>query len=134
MIQTQVPTRMANFYQRLAAVGLPKSFVIAQGLPDWWCEEYEQSEGAIVTAAAHIAKRLNLELSSLLNEQEQPRFILASQPKYKIQTGTDPQDLPMSSAIAAKVAEIVASACQMTYQAIEHASAATIRQTILNSQ
>jgi hypothetical protein len=134
MMQTQVPTRMANFYQRLAAVGLPKSFVVAQGLPDWWCDEYEQSEGAIVTAAAHVAKRLNLDLPSLLNEQAQPRFVLTSQPKYKMQNGTDPRDLPVSSAIAAKVAEIVASACQVPYKPIEHLNVAAIRAAILDSR
>jgi IrrE N-terminal-like domain len=134
MTQTQAPTRMADFYQRLAAVGLPKSFVQKQGLPDWWSEEYEQTEGAIFTAAAHISKRLNLDLLSLLNEQVQPRFVLTSQPKYKIQNGTDPQQLPIASAIAAKVADVVAFACKTPYQPIDHLSVAAIREEILTTR
>jgi Zn-dependent peptidase ImmA (M78 family) len=134
MTQVQLPTRMADLYQRLISVGLSKSFVQKQGLPDWWCEEYEQTDGAIVTAAAHISKRLNLDLPSLLNEQMQPRFVLTSQPKYKIQNGTNLQQLPISSAIAAKVAEIVASACKTPYQPIESLSVAAIREEILSSR
>jgi hypothetical protein len=123
MTQTQAPTRMADFY-----------FVQKQGLPDWWSEEYEQTEGAIFTAAAHISKRLNLDLPSLLNEQVQPRFVLTSQPKYKIQNGTDPQQLPIASAIAAKVADVVAFACKTPYQPIDHLSVAAIREEILTSR
>jgi Zn-dependent peptidase ImmA (M78 family) len=134
MTQMQVPTRMGDLYQRLDSVGLPKSFVRKQGLPDWWCDEYEQSEGAIVTAAAYISKRLNLDLQSLLNDQAQPRFILTSQPKYKTQNGIVPQQLPVSSAIAAKVAEIVASACKSPYKPIDHLSAAAIREQVLASR
>ena len=134
MKEVLIPSQMESLYQRLQNVGLPKSYVKRQGLPDWWCEEYEQSEGAIVTAAAHISKRFNLDLQSLLNEQDQPRFVLTSQPKYKLQNGTDPESLPISSAIAAKVAEIVASACKFPYQPIEHLSVAEIREEILASR
>ena len=132
MKEVLIPSQMESLYQRLQNVGLPKSYVKRQGLPDWWCEEYEQSEGAIVTAAAHISKRFNLDLQSLLNGQDQPRFVLTSQPKYKLQNGTDPQSLSMSSAIAAKVAEIVASACKSPYEPIE-LSVAEIREEILDS-
>ena len=128
-----VPNKMASLYQRLMKVGLSKSYVKRQGLPDWWCEEYEQSEGAIVTAAAHLSKRFNLDLQSLLNEQDPPQFASTSQSKYKLQNGTDPQSLPVPSAIAAKVAEIVASACKSPYQPIEHLSVADIREEILDS-
>jgi Zn-dependent peptidase ImmA (M78 family) len=131
MTQVQVPTRIADLYQRLASVGLTKAFLLKQALPDWWCDEYEASEGAVVTAAAHIAKRLNLDLKSLLDEQARPKFVLTSQPKYKVQSETDPQQLPIPSAIAAKVADVVASACRVTYQPIEHLSVAEIREEIL---
>jgi hypothetical protein len=40
-VMTPIQVRMADFYERLADVGLPKSFVRKQGLPDWWCDEYE---------------------------------------------------------------------------------------------
>ena len=133
MKEVLIPNQMESLYQRLMNVGLSESYVKRQGLPDWWCEEYEQSEGAIVTAAAHISKRFNLDLQSLLNEQDQPQFVLTSQPKYKLQNGTDPQSLPIPSAIAAKVAEIVASACTVPYQPIEHLSVAEIREEILDS-
>ena len=133
MKEVLIPNQMESLYQRLLNVGLPKSYVKRQGLPDWWCEEYEQSEGAIVTAAAHISKRFNLDFQSLLNEQGQPRFVSTSQPKYKLQNGTDPQSLPISSAIAAKIAEIVASACKSPYEPIEYLSVADIRGEILDS-
>ncbi len=131
MTQVQVPTRMADLYQRLASVGLTKPFLLKQALPDWWCDEYEATEGSVVTAAAHISKRLNLDLKSLLDEQAQPRFVLTSQPKYKVQSGTDPQQLPVPSAIAAKVADVVAFACKVPYQPIELLSVAAIRDEIL---
>lgn len=133
MKEVSMPNQMESLYQRLVNIGLSKSYVKRQGLPDWWCEEYEQSEGAIVTAAAHISKRFNLDLQSLLNEHDQPQFISTNQPKYKLQNGTDPQSLPVPSAIAAKVAEIVASACKSPYQPIEELSVAEIRAEILDS-
>jgi hypothetical protein len=131
MTQVRVPTRMADLYQRLASVGLTKGFLLKQALPDWWCDEYEASEGSVVTAAAHIAKRLNLDLKSLLEQEAEPRFVLTSQPKYKVQSGTDPQQLPVPSAIAAKVADVVASACRVNYHPIEHLTVAEIREEIL---
>jgi hypothetical protein len=130
---TQVHDQMANLYQRLASVGLTESFVKQQGLPDWWSEEYEQSEGALGTAVTYISKRFNLDLKSLLDTQMQPKLVLPQQPKYKIQNGTDPQQLPVPSAIAAKVADIVAFACKRPYQSIEGLSVAAIRQEILTS-
>lgn len=133
MKEVSMPNQMAGLYQRLGDVGLSKSYVKRQGLPDWWCEEYEQSEGAIVTAAAHISKRFNLNLQSLLNEDDRPQFVSTSQPKYKLQNGTDSQSLPVPSAIAAKVAKIVASACKSPYQPIENLSVAEIREEILGS-
>ena len=133
MKKVTVSDQMAGLYKRLVDVGLPKSYVQSQGLPDWWCDEYEQSEGAIVTAAAHLSKRFNLDFQSLLNDQDQPRFILSSQPKYKLQNGIDPQNLPVPSSIAAKIAEIVASACKLPYQPIEKLSVAEIRAEILDS-
>lgn len=134
MTQVVVPNQMAGLYQRLASVGLPKIYVEAQGLPDWWCEEYEMMEGAFMTAAAHISKRFNLDFLSLLDDQVKPQFVLTNQPKYKIQHGTDPQQLPVVNAIAAKVADVVAFACKRPYQPIEHLSVAAIRAEILASR
>jgi IrrE N-terminal-like domain len=112
----------------------PPAYVKKQGLPDWWSDEYEETGGALGTAAAHISKRFNLDLLSLLDDQVQPRFVLTHQPKYKIQNATDPQQLPVVSAIAAKVADIVAFACKPAYQPIEHLSVAAIREEILTSR
>jgi hypothetical protein len=133
-VMTPIQVRMADFYERLADVGLPKSFVRKQGLPDWWCDEYEASEGAIVTAAAHVSKKFNLDFDSLLDGKAAPRFIVGVQPKYKLQSNIEPQTLTLVSAIAVKVADVVAFACKTPYQPIDGLSAAVIRAEILNSR
>lgn len=127
-------TRMDDLYDRLATIGLSKQFVKENALPDWWCEEYEQEKGAIVTAASYISKLLNVDLKSLLDETVQPKLILTSQPKFKVQKGTDLEQLPVPSAIAAKVASILAYGCQSPYRSIAGLTASEIRQEILSSR
>ena len=42
-------------FSRMNALGFPKDFVSSTLLPSWWCEEFEQTKGAVVEAAAYIS-------------------------------------------------------------------------------
>ena len=134
MTQIKECTQMDDLYDRLAAIGLPKKYIKENALPNWWCEEYEEESDAIVTAASYISKLLNLDFKSLLDNTVQPKLILTSQPKFKVQKGSDLEQLPVASTIAAKVASVLAYGCQSPYRPIAGLTAANIRQEILSSR
>jgi hypothetical protein len=60
--------KMSSLYNKLAQLGFDKSFVQDFVLPDWWCIEFEQTEGAFIEAAAYASRKLNLDLDSLLDQ------------------------------------------------------------------
>ena len=60
--------KMANLYNQLAQLGFDKKFVQDFVLPDWWCPEFEQTDGAAIDAAAYASRRLDLDLDSLLDQ------------------------------------------------------------------
>jgi hypothetical protein len=74
MIQTQAEMKMETLYERLSAIGLPEKFIREQALPDWWDEEFETTPGAVVEAAAYISRRLNLDITSLLEPKRNSYF------------------------------------------------------------
>ena len=86
---TKTLNRMADLYSRLSQIGLPKKYVQEVALPDWWCDEFEQSEGAVINAASYAARRLNLDLESLLESKSLPTFNLTGKPKFKAVKGSD---------------------------------------------
>jgi hypothetical protein len=59
---THTPIKIKDIYNRLAAIGFPQQFVRKQVLPEWWCDEYDQTEGAAIDAASYAARRLNINL------------------------------------------------------------------------
>lgn len=69
---------MASLYQKLSKIGLKQNYVRKNGLPSWWDDELNDKPVAVLEGAGYIAKNLNLDLSSLLNPQEEVKF---KQPK-----------------------------------------------------
>jgi Zn-dependent peptidase ImmA (M78 family) len=129
---TQTLIRMKDLYTRLTAIGLPKVFVREKLLPDWWDEEYEQTPGATLQAASYIARRLSLDLDSLLEEDNQTALNLPSQAKFKTQQGQDIRQVSLACCLAARIAQLVTYASKPAYQPLD-ISVAEIRQEILNT-
>lgn len=122
--------QMADLYQRLAKIGLSKKYLRAHILPDWWSDEVDQTPGVVAQGAIYLARRLNLDIASLINEA-QPRFNSSSSPKFKTNDGTDLAQLAVANAIASRIAEMVAAATCQPYQDVTTLTITEIRQQIL---
>lgn len=99
---------MASLLKKLSAVGLSESYVRRAGLPSWWDDELNEIPSAVLEGSAHIAQRLHLDLTSLLEDDSEAKFksLLPTKFKYHSQQASD---VPyVSHQVASRVAEIVA--------------------------
>jgi Zn-dependent peptidase ImmA (M78 family) len=128
---TQTLNRMADLYSRLTQLGFPKQYVQDLVLPDWWCEDFEQSDGAVIDAASYAARRLNLNLDSLLEQNTSPSFNHAGNPKFKAIKGSDCNKFTIATALCNRVAELVSYACINEYQPLNDLSIENLRQLLL---
>ncbi len=62
---------IATLYKRLNHAGLTRSTVRNILLPDWWCDEFEEREGAVFEAAAYIARHTGLAFDRLIDETQE---------------------------------------------------------------
>lgn len=130
---TKTLNRMADLYSRLSKIGFPEKYVREVALPDWWCDEFEQSDGAAIDAASYAARRLNLDLDSLLGQENSPSFNLTGQPKFKSVKGSDYNKFMVATALCNRVAELVSHACVNEYQSLNNLSVQQIRSIILEN-
>jgi hypothetical protein len=128
---TKTLNRMADLYSRLSKIGFPPTYVREVALPDWWCDEFEQSDGAAIDAASYAARRLNLDLESLLEPESLPSFNFTGKPKFKAIKGSDCNKFTISMALCNGIAELVSYACIDEYQPLNNISIQEIRNTIL---
>lgn len=99
---------MVSLLEKLSAVGLSEGYVRRAGLPSWWDDELNEIPSAVLEGSAHIAQRLHLDLTSLLEDDSEAKFksLLPTKFKYHSQQASDvPQVSPQ---VASRVAEIVA--------------------------
>lgn len=112
---SQFTLTMSDLYKRLTKVGLDKSFVQQVGLPSWWSEELDDKPIAVLEASGHMAQRLNLDLESLIREDDTPRFKPPVHTKFKYR-GQKEQSAPSTAqAITSQLAKVVARATQLKF-------------------
>jgi len=112
MVQT---LSMPALFEKLSKLGLRETDVRRLGLPSWWNDELNNKPAAVLEGAGHIAKRLHLELSSLLKEDQEAQFkpLLQTKFKYHLQQKAD---IPTTShQLASRVAELVAHGVQKPF-------------------
>jgi hypothetical protein len=130
---TKTLNRMADLYSRLSDIGFPPKYVREVALPDWWCDEFEQSDGAVINAASYAARRLNLDLDSLLKQGSVPSFNLTGKPKFKTIKGSDCNKFTIATALCNRIAELVSTACINEYQPLDNLSIQQIRGILLSN-
>jgi hypothetical protein len=121
-----------EFYTRLGLIGLDKASIKKSLLPDWWCDEFEKEQGAMVEAAAYIARRTNLDFHDLLNPAKDLLFNSGSKPCYKLRQGTEESSLTISRAIAERLCEAVAFGASNSLRALP-LNAQAIRSQIMQN-
>ncbi len=133
MILSQTQMKMETLYERLSAIGLPEKFIREQALPSWWDEEFEDTPGAEVEAAAYISRRLNLDINSLLEPQTTPTFKQSYIARFKTKQGIIINELLVAHCIAARIAEMAAFACTTELKLLPK-SALVVRNKILEDR
>ena len=123
---------MPNIYKKLKDYGLSKEYIRENGLPRWWDEELEKNPAAVLEGAGHIAKRLNLDLRSLLEKGQSVKLKQLPDTKFKYhnQQGSKPPE--KAHAIASRIAEIVAMGVQKDFVNLPE-SVEQVRADILQS-
>ena len=109
---------MSDIYQKLTAIGFPKKFVREKALPSWWNDELNDKPLAVLEGAGHIAKRLHLDLTSLLADDLIPEFKSLPITKFKYHDQNH-KDIPITAQqLASRVAEIVACSTNIKFKSI----------------
>lgn len=108
---------MSTLYEKLSQIGFSPSYIRSSALPSWWDDELNDKPTAVLEGAGHIAKRLHLDLSSLLTADQTVQFKPIPQPKFSHQT---PQINPLgiSPQLASRVTELVAYGVQAPFSPI----------------
>ena len=122
---------LSTLYDRLRKLGFNRDFILSNGLPDWWCEEYEASNDAAVTAAMYFSRRFNLDLRSLLNPELNLTFETENTPFLKTSQHGNLK-LVVAQNLALRVSELVAYTYKHKYQSILGMPARNIWAEIFN--
>ncbi len=126
------PLSMLVLYKKLSKLGLSENYVRQSGLPSWWDDELNNKPAAVLEGAGHIAKRLHLDLRSLLTEDQDVKFKHLPHTKFKRNNQQESSIPTTSHQIASRVAELVAYGVQRPFLPIPE-NANQIRIEILQS-
>lgn len=108
---------MSSLYAKLSKIGLNQHYVKNNGLPSWWNDELNDKPMAVLEGAGYIADHLNLNLESLLVE-ENIRFNSSPPTKFK-QHNSRNQDHPyLAQALASRVAELTAYGTEANFTSL----------------
>jgi IrrE N-terminal-like domain len=106
---------MSTLYKKLSTIGLSENYVRKSALPSWWNDELNDKPTAVLEGAGHIAKRLHLDLRSLLSDDQAVQFKPLPQTKFKYNR-QQRVDIPDTShQLASRVAELVAYGVQVAF-------------------
>lgn len=108
-------TPMTALFAHLQVVGIPKSFA-RKVLPDWWDDSITSSPAGLQQAQLYLAKAFNLDIASLANQEESPRFRQVAH-KFKMSRNVGIESLAASAHYATAIARLALQATVVTYKA-----------------
>lgn len=120
-----------SFYKRLSEVGFRRPYVLKHGFPDWWEDEHADDAGTFYEAKLTLARRLGLDLSSVLADDQPIRFRNIGACRFKAKRNDEPCQQGPAQALARTLAEIAAAAVETPYRPLPSAGS-TIREDILS--
>lgn len=123
---------MSTLYEKLSTVGLSEKYVRQMGLPSWWDDELNEKPTAVLEGAGHIAKRLHIDLRSLLEADQDVQFKALPNTKFKYHLQSDSDVPSLSHQLASRVAELVASGVQAPFVPIS-GDVVQVRQSIVET-
>lgn len=117
---------IATLLDRVSALGFPRNYVEAQ-MPSWWSPEARKSGSAVMQLELTLARRLGLDVRSLL--EGNPTLAQRLNAKYKRARRYTEQQLAISTSVCVSLAEAVSAALQVPYSGIPR-SPAPIRELL----
>jgi len=117
---------------RLKGLGLSDS-AIAAAWPGWWNDDAENSPSARAELKFSVARRLGLDPRSVLDDQDEPRFVWQEEARFKHLAGEGEVERAGITSFGRAVAAILVSASPIAAASIDGASALDLRDEILNS-
>ncbi|PSB01539.1 ImmA/IrrE family metallo-endopeptidase [Merismopedia glauca] len=105
---------MSDLYHKLSQLGIEPNYIRECALPSWWNEELETKPVAVLEGAGYIAKRLGLDLKSLLAKDEPPRFKPQPHTKFKQHLSPNHRTL-VAHSLVHRLAEMVAYGTEATF-------------------
>jgi len=123
---------MSALYKKLSRIGLKKDYIRENGLPSWWDEELNDKPVAVLEGAGYIARNLNLDLSSLLNQGEDVRVNPVVETKFKQHKNQGKKHPYLAQALASRLAELISYGTNLEYTTLPN-NAQSIREEILRS-
>ena len=118
---------MKSLLRRIEAAGFKRTFVQA-ALPTWWDDSLAESETGFSHVALLLARRLGIEVSSLLDPTES--VALGEMSKVCFKTGQVAEALRASTSVALSMARLVAQAVIGPLPSDLPRSAAALRQQL----
>jgi len=121
---------MPALYKRLLNLGFTQQFIREKALPCWWDKTLETNPVAVTEAAGYIAKRLGLDISTVLNPDVPIVFKKLGSPKFKRRSTTDEPSLIIAQGMATRVVEMITYSFKPEFVALPQ-KASEIRDQIL---
>ncbi len=106
-------TPMTTLFTHLQGVGIPKAFA-RKVLPDWWDDSITSSDAGLQQAQLYLSKAFNLDIASLANQEEPPRFRQVVH-KFKMNKNVDEERLAASAHYATAIARLALQATAETF-------------------
>jgi hypothetical protein len=119
-----------SLYKRLLHVGFKRPYVRTFGFPDWWDDKYASDEGTFYEAKLTLARRLGLDLGSVLSDVQPISFRNIGACRFKTRINDKAYQQTPAQALARSLAEIAAAAVELPYHPLP-ASGLNIREDIL---
>ncbi len=125
-------TKLDNLITRLNKAGYDRRHVRA-ALPSWWSPEAEKEPGALLELKTALARRLGLQLSSLLDDRAQLQVAVPGNTKFKLRRQADSDLLKPAAASLGALAAVVSGATSHLRPPQDLRDAASARVEILDS-
>lgn len=123
-------TPMRGLLRKLGAAGIPASFA-KRMLPSWWEDEVASDPAGLQQAQIYLSRAFNVDLRSLAEEGEKPRF-RANARKYKLSRNVTEDQVSASANYATGVARVALAAFPGEQKSVS-ADPAILRDIILRS-
>jgi len=119
-----------SLYKRLSHIGLKRPYIRMHGFPDWWDDEYANDSGMFYEAKLTLARRLGLDLASVLNDVQPISFRNIGACRFKTRVNDSAEEQTPAQALARTLAEIASTAIELPYHQLP-TTGLNIREDIL---